>query len=60
MDLQVRKINQKKRPKMIVEEIISLIATGQLKSGDQLPPERVLSEEFGVSRACGKVWFPLK
>src|SRR3954454_12780585 len=35
----------------IVEQIQRLIQDGQLKPGDQLPPERVLAETFHVSRA---------
>ena len=35
----------------IVRQIKELIATGRLKLGDQLPPERELSETFQVSRA---------
>lgn len=34
----------------IVREIESLIASGELKDGDPLPPERDLIETFGVSR----------
>lgn len=34
----------------IVRHVAALIETGQLKPGDQLPPERVLAEQFGVSR----------
>jgi GntR family transcriptional repressor for pyruvate dehydrogenase complex len=34
----------------IVEQIQGLIAAGQLKPGDQLPPERELAETFQVSR----------
>lgn len=34
----------------IVRQIKSLIADGQLKSGDRLPPERDLAERFRVSR----------
>ena len=34
----------------IVEQIRKLVAEGKLKPGDQLPPERVLAETFGVSR----------
>lgn len=36
----------------IVGQIRSLIKAGELKSGDKLPPERRLSELFGVSRHC--------
>jgi GntR family transcriptional repressor for pyruvate dehydrogenase complex len=34
----------------IVRQIRSLVADGQLKSGDRLPPERDLAERFRVSR----------
>lgn len=35
----------------IIRQIKTLIAEGQLRSGDRLPPERDLAEKFGVSRA---------
>ncbi len=35
----------------IVEQIRQLVAHGHLKPGDQLPPERELSDKFQVSRA---------
>lgn len=34
----------------IIRQIRSLITSGQLKSGDRLPPERKLAEKFGVGR----------
>lgn len=34
----------------VVAELVDLIVTEQLKEGDLLPPEGVLSEHFGVSR----------
>lgn len=34
----------------IVEQIQALINQGKLQAGDQLPPERLLAETFGVSR----------
>lgn len=34
----------------VVNQIRQLIADGKLKPGDRLPPERVLAEQFGVSR----------
>jgi len=34
----------------IIEQIRSLISTGQLKPGDKLPPERKLAEKFKVGR----------
>ncbi len=35
----------------IVSQIEALLVKGELKSGDQLPPERQLAEQFQVSRA---------
>ncbi len=35
----------------IVDQIMSLIASGDLKPGQQLPSERVLCENFGASRS---------
>ncbi len=43
-------IEVKKPAEMIIEQIQKLISTGKLKPGDKLPPERVLSEKFGVGR----------
>jgi GntR family transcriptional regulator, transcriptional repressor for pyruvate dehydrogenase complex len=36
----------------IVEQVEAYIHKGQLKPGDQLPPERELAEQFGVSRTA--------
>src|SRR5215213_4697514 len=35
---------------IIIKQIKELLITGQLKPGDRLPPERKLSEKFGVGR----------
>ena len=35
----------------IIRQIRSLITSGQVKSGDRLPPERKLAEKLGVSRS---------
>lgn len=35
----------------IIRQIRSLITSGQLESGDRLPPERKLAEKLGVSRS---------
>jgi GntR family transcriptional repressor for pyruvate dehydrogenase complex len=35
---------------VIIKQIKDLLITGQLKPGDKLPPERKLSETFGVGR----------
>eukprot|EP00831_Metopus_contortus_P001492 TRINITY_DN10534_c1_g1_i1.p1 TRINITY_DN10534_c1_g1~~TRINITY_DN10534_c1_g1_i1.p1 ORF type:complete len:148 (-),score=18.45 TRINITY_DN10534_c1_g1_i1:3-446(-) len=34
----------------IKSELINRIIAGELKQGDRLPPERLLAEDFGVSR----------
>jgi GntR family transcriptional repressor for pyruvate dehydrogenase complex len=34
----------------IVDQVLSAILTGKLAAGDRLPPERALSEAFGVGR----------
>ena len=36
---------------IIIRQIRSLITSGQLKSGDKLPPERKLAEKFGIGRS---------
>ncbi len=36
----------------IARQIKNSIFSGELKPGDQLPPERMLAEEFNSSRAC--------
>ncbi|WP_020620912.1 GntR family transcriptional regulator [Paenibacillus daejeonensis] len=38
----------------IVQRLKQQIASGELKSGDQVPTEAVLSEQFGVSRITSK------
>lgn len=35
----------------IVDQIRDLIVEGKLKRGDKLPPERILAQQFGASRA---------
>ena len=44
-------IQNNKTYKQIIEQIVSLIVNGELKSGDKLPGERALSEIFSTSRA---------
>jgi len=41
----------KSKTDIMVERVVALVKTGQLKAGDQLPPERRIAEEAGVSRA---------
>ncbi len=45
-----RAIEQKKVSSQIVEQVKTLIASGKLKPGDTLPPERELMKVFNVSR----------
>lgn len=46
-----KKVKSQKLYLQIVNQIRDLIASGRLKAGDKLPPERVLAEKFGASRA---------
>ena len=52
--LHVRNIFQTIQKRKVFDEVydqlISLISNGKLKPGEQLPPERVLASELGVSR----------
>ena len=43
-------VEKKKAHEDIVRQVLSLIEGGELVRGDQLPPERELSEIFKVSR----------
>ena len=45
-----QEIEIKKPADVIIHQIRSLISSGKLKPGDQLPSERVLTERFGVGR----------
>ncbi|MGH7405409.1 MAG: FadR/GntR family transcriptional regulator, partial [Candidatus Methylomirabilales bacterium] len=49
MDLKV--IKKTRVYEDIVAQFKDLIADGKLRAGDQLPPERELSDTFQVSRA---------
>lgn len=46
-----KKVKNQKLYLQIVNQIRDLITSGKLKAGDKLPPERVLAEKFGASRA---------
>lgn len=46
-----REIKSEKTYKQIIDQIISLIVKGDLKSGDKLPGERVLAESLAASRS---------
>ncbi len=43
-------VRQRRLSDDIVERLEALILEGSLKSGERLPPERALAEQFGVSR----------
>lgn len=43
-------VRQRKLADAIVERLEAMILEGTLKPGQRLPPERVLAEQFGVSR----------
>jgi len=43
-------IVKKKKCDYIVDEILSMILSEKLKSGDRLPPENSIAESFNVSR----------
>jgi GntR family transcriptional regulator, transcriptional repressor for pyruvate dehydrogenase complex len=48
---EAMKVVEKKRAyEDIVKQVLSLIESGKLKRGEQLPPERELAEIFKVSR----------
>jgi len=49
--LHIEPVTAKKTYQYIVDQMIALIITGDLKAGDKLPPERSLAEMFAVSRA---------
>ncbi|MFH1938567.1 MAG: FadR/GntR family transcriptional regulator [bacterium] len=46
-----KKVKNQKLYLQIVDQIRNLMASGKLKAGDKLPPERMLAEKFGASRA---------
>jgi len=46
----LREVEVVKPSNLIIQQIKGLISSGQLKPGDRLPSERVLSEKFGLGR----------
>ncbi len=46
-----KQVKSKRYYLQIVDQIRSMIVSGKLKVGDKLPPERILAEKFGTSRA---------
>ena len=51
MDSKPLKINRKSLSDQIIDSLISMIVSGELKPGDKLPPEPKLMEKFGVGRS---------
>ncbi|MEA4889955.1 MAG: FadR/GntR family transcriptional regulator [Clostridiaceae bacterium] len=49
--MDVNPISMKRVYQSVIEQFIGLLGSGQIKSGDRLPPERILAEKFKVSRA---------
>jgi GntR family transcriptional repressor for pyruvate dehydrogenase complex len=49
--MQVDSIQKTSTPELIVQSILRNIQSGQLKPGDRLPPEREMSQAFGVGRS---------
>jgi len=45
-----KEVGSQKPTDVIIQQVKELLLTGQLKPGDKLPPERKLSEKFGVGR----------
>ena len=48
----LQKINIENTVDIIIRQIRSLIASGELKPGDKLPPERKLADHLGVGRSA--------
>ncbi|MEA4988602.1 MAG: FadR/GntR family transcriptional regulator [Anaerovorax sp.] len=43
-------IENKKISQIVIEQIQEMIMRGELKDGDQLPPERIMTEQFQIGR----------
>ncbi len=50
MALKVKKLKQNRRFQNIVDEVETAILSGEVRPGDQLPPELELKEQFGTGR----------
>lgn len=48
--LRIRKVSRAHLSEQVIEQLQDLILQGHLSSGDRLPSERELCEQFGVSR----------
>jgi GntR family transcriptional repressor for pyruvate dehydrogenase complex len=45
------RVERKRLTDQIIEKLVAMITSGELKSGDKLPPEPQLMEQFGVGRS---------
>lgn len=50
IEKKIEKIKWQKPDELILEQIKQLIASGEIKPGEKLPPERALAEKFGIGR----------
>ncbi|WP_207727080.1 FadR/GntR family transcriptional regulator [Anaerosolibacter carboniphilus] len=50
VEMDITPVNNDRLSDRIVNQIINMIREGNLKAGDKLPNETILSEQFGVSR----------
>lgn len=48
--MSYERIENKKIYQIIIDRIVDMIRTDELKVGEKLPPERELAAKFGVSR----------
>ena len=48
--MEVGSVRQRRLSDDIVSQLETMILEGTLKAGERLPAERVLAEQFGVSR----------
>jgi GntR family transcriptional repressor for pyruvate dehydrogenase complex len=51
LELKLRQVEKRRLTEEIVDRLVSLIASGKLKPGDRLPPERELMQQLGVGRS---------
>jgi len=51
LELKLRQVEKRRLTEEIVDRLVSLIASGELKQGDKLPPERTLMKQLGVGRS---------
>lgn len=49
-EIRIDKTSESPAYRQIIEKVTSLVRSGELKSGDRLPPERELAEQLGLAR----------